>query len=267
MSFEKAEIDSRYSNLAIYVSSILANCCDSKEKQEVLYGLRLVDLVLLTLSSKNEKMLQASLDLFSALVRDNLEISRLSVTKKVESGLCFVDSLFEMLKSGFSKDVKLVICVCVANIVKSGAISEDDSRLKKILLPCLVEISLGKDDTSVRAPLIISYLLSDSENLQEASMSCGTVGVLAINLNEADALDKKSSLEYGSGRDAEGTVRFSDQLREAAFLALATVCNSKDDCRKIVSCTSVLVSCLPIMYRHLSQKSLTMHLLPCVILI
>lgn len=150
--------------------------------------------------------------------------------------------------------MRLIAATALANLYRSGAIPDFHSEITMHVLPALVKLfAEATAGSSIlvqeKVPLVLAYLVSESEELQKAAADADAIPKLAAILSSL------SGAEGGKGdaaKDAsEATASTSnDRLRESVLLAIAAVCSLKEECRKQVSCTSALCYLASVMRTH-----------------
>lgn len=156
----------------------------------------------------------------------------------MKNGALLVQHLFEIVESHQSKEMRLLGCICLTNLCRAKAISDEDPNVSKILVSALALLLDEPGIIRCRAPIVLAYLVSHNEALQLSTIGCNAIGRLAKMLKSATELEQKAIQEYGSLKH-DSTL---PQYREGALLALAAICSTKDECRKLVSRVRLVVN-------------------------
>lgn len=227
-----------------YCAVMLANCCDSSEKQAALGRLGALPIALRMAMSRGGSLgtLEASLDLLASLTKDNRENCQalVSVNAAAPGGTVPktteannpgpnlglgpnsdpVSFLFDILTKRMGAEVRIFAAICLSNLCRCGLLSAD-ARIVKILLPSLISLlggDAGAPSVRARAAEVLALLMSDSERLQIVACDGHVIGRL-------------------SGMLAQPA---SEEERKAALLALAAIASFKEECRRLVIEAKVL---------------------------
>lgn len=144
--------------------------------------------------------------------------------------------LAEISENHPKPDIRLLACVAVTNLYRSCAISNGTDLITKRVLPALTQLFDESGQISVRAPLVMAFLVSNDEKIQSAAISCNAVAKL-ISMLESYEKNQKMKSEYCvmvlENSDLNNSTQ-SDQECESALIALAAISSSLDECRKLV---------------------------------
>mmetsp|Transcript_53933 Transcript_53933/g.89750 ORF Transcript_53933/g.89750 Transcript_53933/m.89750 type:complete len:639 (+) Transcript_53933:58-1974(+) len=199
--------------LSEVAASIIAQCCESSDHQMAVAELHGLHPLLNTLSSKFPKSQEAALECIACLTRQNDKISVL-VAEREEA----VNQIMRMLKEKRAR-VRLLACTAIANLNRSRAIPNRQSEVQMNVLPTIVKLFNEEDPIREEAPLVLAHLISDSEDLQKAA-------------SESDAIAKLAAFVQAE------TSPF--RLKETALIALAALCESREESRRQVIDVKVL---------------------------
>lgn len=246
-------------NICQYISSILANCCDTHEKQQILLKSGIIDLVGPFLESVHQKQLEVGLDLLAALVRENKMVASSVVQWRLPCGVDLIPFLFELAGKHSKADVRLMASVVITNLFRSRALPHGHDLIAKNILPGLTQLCDEQGIVSVRAPMILAFLVSQDEALQLACIGCNAVGKL-ISMVEAHQKETEKASEYKTASTAgQDKLTLSEQACESAMIALASVASSREECRKLVMESPVLKTIV----RLLSSESRALRSSAC----
>lgn len=133
--------------------------------------------------------------------------------------------------------MRLIAATALANLYRSGAIPDYQQDITVHVLPALIKLfaeataamtplqAFGTPSVvQEKVPLVLAYLVSESEELQKAAADADAISKLAAMLTALTPSDK----------DAVPAGSAAERLRESALLAIAAVCSLKEECRKQV---------------------------------
>jgi hypothetical protein len=125
--------------------------------------------------------------------------------------------------------MRLLAATCLSNLHRCQAIPQERSQeILVTLLPCLVKLFSDPSLTiKEKAPLILAYLVSESEEMQKLAADADAIPKLAQLLQWAD--EQQSCTAAGSLE----TRGLTDRLIESSLLALAAVCSLKEECLSV----------------------------------
>jgi hypothetical protein len=151
----------------------------------------------------------------------------------VKNGRTIIAFLFDTIESHPSPERRLLASICVANFFKADPKMVDLDALAKLLLPCLASLLDDPGIIRQRAGLVIAYLVADNQDLQLATIDCNMIGKLVKILKDSGKLELSKTLS-SSSYTLDNPSNSRTEYPESAFLALAAICSSKDECRRLV---------------------------------
>lgn len=120
----------------------------------------------------------------AAMSRENDKVSIKFVTFPDRA-----NSIFQQFCK-FLKDkrasMRLMACTCIANLYRCKAIDGKELDISIHLIPPLIKLFSESGGIKARAPLILAYLVSDSEDLQKAACESDAIAKLAPNITSSD---------------------------------------------------------------------------------
>lgn len=152
----------------------------------------------------------------------------------MKNGRTVVSFLFDTIESHPSPERRLLASICMANFFKADPKSIDHDALAKLLLPSLASLLDEPGIIRQRAGLIIAYLVADNQDLQLATIDCNMIGKLVKILKDTGKIELSKNLS-SSSYTLDNPSNNRIEYPESAFLALAAICSSKDECRRLVS--------------------------------
>lgn len=205
------------SRISQFTLVILANCCDSFEKQNILHrsGM-LINVIRVLQNSKSigfNHML-AALIFLAAITRENVEICN-----EIQTQESFINLLFKLLLKKNNCEILLLSSLILTNLIRTspknqpGNLTCEDPRINRTLLPLLITMLDKEQSIRIRAIEILTVLISDSESLQYHACQFGVV----------DKLKKILESSFNS-----------DQEIEITLLAFSALASFKEECRKKV---------------------------------
>ncbi|KAJ3191730.1 Armadillo repeat-containing protein 8, partial [Dinochytrium kinnereticum] len=131
--------------------------------------------------------------------------------------------------------VKTIILPTLIRLLSENLAESDEPHAKTS--GGLVSASSSVASVLERAPSILSYLIIDSEEMQQAAMEGGAIQKLAVFIQP-----KKRGAEPTPMKGLEGVLQIPAQkptgyppkIREGALLGISAICSLKEDCRKQV---------------------------------
>lgn len=207
------------SNLREYTSILLANCCDSYEKQRMLTssGLLQTAIAMATGRDISWRTLNSSLELFSALTHNNQVDAKEILGSDLQHTLVF---LFDLLGKRYLSETRILAAICIANLCKIGPNSRNgdlDTRIAKVLLPSLAGLLDASCPGRAKAAQVLAMIIGENEQLQVASCDYETIPKLIALLSSKNDLDQ-----------------------EAALLAFSAIASFKEECRRLVMEAKIL---------------------------
>ncbi|KAJ2960908.1 hypothetical protein NQZ79_g3697 [Umbelopsis isabellina] len=238
--------------VAELTTSIVARCCTTLEEQTLLGDSGIIPPLVALLHSGYAKAQEASLDAFSSLCRENIEISRASLNARAPFGQMTLTTMLDLVRDK-GQNMRLAAATCLTNIYRADVFPEPFSDIVLVVLPTLIKL-LKEDNTQVqeRAPLIMADLVKDSETMQKAAFEADAIPSLA-NILVSVSKENDENNEHKIGvQGAGGIVASKEKVKENSLIALAAVSLLREECRtqaincKILPCTvSALSSANP----------------------
>lgn len=223
--------DSPYANLAELSASIIARCCETNEQQNQFAQAGAVPLLTRMLFGNHPKSHVAALDALGSLARENRVLAKSLLegpNHSIESDLI---SLVTRLLHDANPSMRLIAATALTNIYRTGVIPDHENDIIVHVLPVLIKLFNETQPTiQVNAPLVLAYLVSESEPMQKAAAESDAVSKLATMLTNA------AQFELSSG-SADSN---NERIKESALLAIAAVCSLREECRKQVIDAKVL---------------------------
>ena len=207
------------------VAMIIANCSDSASQQVLFARTGAIGKLAKLLSCPFAKTREAALDALAAVCRENEALGREVARALVEGKINVVQALLQFVKDSRPL-TRLLACTCLTNLHKTNALASESlasssaSNLPQFILPTLVKLLQEKGAVKVRAPLVLAYLVSDSETLQKAASDSDAISKLASMLISSSLLpsatvSSPSDSELGSAVNTNKSMAsFQDQLKE-----------------------------------------------------
>ncbi|KAJ3093849.1 hypothetical protein HDU97_008938 [Phlyctochytrium planicorne] len=225
---------SRTCELTATIIARIADTADEKLKSQFIPCLPiLVNL----LESRHLAVQQASLDAIASLIKDSKEAATVLLTSPSSvRGVSSVEMLLDFVRDRNSINGRLLAASCLTNLLRTGNLpSEFLPRFKQGILPTLLKIlaELSESDECFsksaslhaveRAPLILSHLVAESEELQLAAMEGGAIQKLAhfirprknIGAGLVGSKDEDLSKDKGLHIPTQVAVVYPDRVREA----------------------------------------------------
>eukprot|EP01135_Chromosphaera_perkinsii_P005385 Nk52_evm66s343 gene=Nk52_evmTU66s343 len=194
--------------------SILARCCENKEHQEAVANCGGIEGLVELLDCPNPKAQESALDALASLSYQNVDLSARIVSTKAHIGT----QLLGLIKDK-RNHIRLLGSSCLSNLFKCGVIPNKQQEIMLQVLPTLVKLCDEMVDIPIRAqaPLVLSHLIEEHEELQKAAC-------------EVDAVNKLSKYFSVANINQDQII----MLRRAALLALSSLCLKREESRKLV---------------------------------
>jgi hypothetical protein len=262
--------------LAELSASIIARCCETTEQQRQFAQQGTLQLLVDCLFFSHPKIQESALDALAALCRDNKDLAKTFLnaqsspqfsaqsmnntgssnsTSNLASSLSNLSPTSQTTAQSTLKQVfhhlhdarpsmRLIAATCLANLYRCAVMPTDHLHDVHVhLLPTLIKL-FHETQPAIRekAPLVLAYLVSESEEMQKAVAEADAIGKLASVLASVCEQQRDAQSEDG-GDNAEvsGDKRVlnlageaGNRLMESVLLALAAICSLKEECRKQV---------------------------------
>ncbi|CAO3658521.1 unnamed protein product [Umbelopsis ramanniana] len=217
--------------IAELTTSILARCCTTHEEQTFLSQCGVIEPLVALLHSGYAKAQEASLDAFSSLCRENIDISRASLNARAPFGQMTLTTMLDLVRDK-SQSMRLAAATCLTNIYRADVFPEPFSDIVLVVLPTLIKL-LKEDNTVVqeRAPLIMADLVKDSETMQKAAYEADAIPNLATILASVSKEDDETNEHRIGVQGSGGLVASKEKVKENCLIALAAVCLLREECR------------------------------------
>ena len=242
--------------IAESLAMMIANCCDGVAQQNAFAKAGTIAKLAKLLASSFAKTREAALDALSALCRENETLGKEVAHALVEGKSSVVQVLLQFVKDA-RPHTRLLACTCLTNLHKTGslaaaaAVSSNNNHshhhldstnsssafnnannssstnnsviatpnIPQYILPTLVKLLQEKGAVRVRAPLVLAYLVSDSESLQKAASDSDAVGKLASMLIASSAIPTANVTDIAgngpeSSLNSKSLANFQDQMKE-----------------------------------------------------
>lgn len=233
-------ISSLYSTcVSEYCAVMLANCCDSLEKQVTLIANFGVEIAIGMASARDAPhgQIEGSLDLLAALTRDNEEACKLAIDLKAVDMLISLARISSVINNPRS-EIPILASVCIANISRCVNSPCSSSQISNVILPTLSHLLTQPRPIHIRSAQVISLLVAQSETLQMATIATDLLIVprLAKMLDEDILIT--CNVESSLTRQIVHPQVYT--ACEAALLALAAISTYREECRRAVIEAGVL---------------------------
>lgn len=216
--------------IAQCAATVLAKACQSQEQQNLLCGHGVVEALSVTVQSAVPKLVQASLQTFSAVVYEN-KFTSCVVADATCNGQSMITMFTKVLSSNHSNEAKLSAAQCLAYLCRAGALSEDSPVTTLKVLPALVRLCKKSSGALLRADSItaLAYLTQGSPELQELAADSDRLLATLVDYLSSQPDDEEELID-------ERHVGQFERLRQSVFLALASLASSREEIRmKVVS--------------------------------
>jgi hypothetical protein len=267
-----------------YAAVMLANCCDSLEKQKTLIQSGTVEIALSIASAPDfsSSAVEAALDLLAALSRENKLACSLIASKQSSVDLLFAMATGKTI-AATSKDftpsafgstcllsnsnpkfeVQIFASVCLANMARNVPRVSADKRIEESLLPSLATLlSSPLRAVRIRAAQVLALLLADSDSLQTAAVTLDSAPIVPRLISMLKEEPIKSFNGDGSSHSQPYIGPLVLQLRlqyEAALMALAAVSSFREECRKVI----IDSGALPLIVSSMSSEDESVRAAAC----
>ena len=227
-----ANINTPSVNLAELSAAIIARCCETPEQQAFFANAGAIPWLLQMLLGTHAKAQESALDALGAICRDNAALSKtlVSIPLPTPSNASPTDPAPKLASIMIRHlhdprpNMRLIAATALANLFRSGAIPEHQSDITLHVLPALVKLFVESNAViQEKSPLVLAYLVSESEDMQKAASESDAIAKLAIMLGAATS----------SSSDTPPSAHHN-RLKESTLLAIAAVCSLKEECRKQV---------------------------------
>ncbi len=253
---------------ATLIASLLATCCDNGMADEGLdeYGIldSLIDITInLTRLGKHKtdlnglqvRLMENVLAAIAALTREHgprctavAAAGRLSEYRCASDDNPMLTTLLYMVKDD-SNAIRLGAASCITNVYRAGSAPRKYHQdIALIVLPILVRLFDESTDLKSKAPLVLTYLVTDSDDMQKAACDAGAVKKLAGILQRTSDISESLADRLTH-----------EKIVESALLALAAITLFKDDYRQQVIDAKVV----PLIVTAMSHPSANVRAAAC----
>lgn len=235
------------------IANILAASCLTTDHQNIMKDLGAIPLIAAFIyeTSNPYQVRLAALNWLANLCSQNRSVSLL-VASEIYSGRNMLDMLHEMMGQKNTNEMQLLAAKCMTYIYRSNGIYSSDHRLLYRTLPTLIMLCKKDRPTILRAQAadILALLTeSDIQLQQHASICDHLMNSLSDMLKQSSNVNRTiNSLDSGRDNhmavddgdvsavsppvDEQNQLIVSNDIREAAFKAFASLGANDEDIRK-----------------------------------
>eukprot|EP00158_Paraphelidium_tribonemae_P008457 Partr_v1_DN28582_c0_g1_i5_m73244 putative Armadillo repeat containing 8 len=239
-------------------AAIVARCCESASQQEAFQSCGAVDHILSILSGgvASPRTLEACLDALAAFLRQNVVLARSIVASKS----CDVCQMLLKHLHDKRSSMRLIAATCYANLYRTKVIESRQQEIIQHVLPVIVKL-FQEPSLAIRerAPLVLAYLVSDSDDLQKAASEVDAVPKLAQLFTSAFAsfvASEDKVLDHKKKKHVHAPV---NRMCENVLIAIAGICSIREECRKQVVDSRVL----PLIVKAMEHPDVGIRIAAC----
>ncbi|XP_070535993.1 armadillo repeat-containing protein 8-like [Ptychodera flava] len=218
------------------ITNIIAKCCKNTEQQDILCNHGIIQALAPLLTSNCAQVQLPTLQCFAVICYQNEKVAyavSLHVFSASFDGGNILDTLIRLCGREQSDTMQLTAAKCLTFLCRAGAIQPKETSIVMKALPTLVRMckKTKKVSERIEGAETLAYLIEvDTELQRMASISDHLVKTLAHYLRWHSTTNNSNSV--ADMRKIGEDLKYSSQLKQAAFKAYASLGANDEDIRK-----------------------------------